>query len=741
MAERSFAKEVQSLRLGEGEEFAGEAILAVTKALLQSGVAYVGGYQGAPVSHLMDVLADASDILKELGVRFESSASEATAAAMLAASINYPLRGAVTWKSTVGTNVASDALSNLASAGVLGGALIVIGEDYGEGASIMQERSHAFAMKSQIWLLDPRPHLPSIVRMVERGFELSEASNSPVMLMLRIRACHMHGHFQTRDNRPPPFTLEDALQRPARDQERIILPPATYLQERRKVQERWPAAVSFIREAQLNEVLEGETDELGIIVQGGLCNTLLRALAELGLADFQGASRIPILVLNATYPLVPEEVRGFAAGKQALLILEEGQPEFIEQAVQQLLRSADMDTAVLGKGPLPMAGEYTGAVVKAGVQQFMQLRQGLSGAAVPRNEDAAAKAGLRIPATPIGSAESDIAAVALAAKGNSDGKQIPVRDLGMDKPLPARPSGLCTGCPERPLFASMKLVQEELGPLHVSADIGCHSFATMPPFQLGASIMGYGLGAAGGAALNVGAKRRPVALMGDGGFWHNGLTSGIANAVFNRHDGVTVIVDNGYAAATGGQYIPSSRDGMGHQQPNNSIEQAVRGVGVDWVRKVGTYDMDGAMRVFREALTTDYAGPKVIVAEGECQLNKERRTRPLRRQRLAAGKRLFSQRFGVDAELCNGDHACIRLSGCPSLTLKSNPDPLRSRPVASVDNSCVGCGVCGSVAHAATLCPSFHRIDLVANPSLLERLLARLRSMAIDWLASRLAPS
>ena len=706
MAERSFAKEVQSLRLADGEEFAGEAILAVTKALLQSGVAYVGGYQGAPVSHLMDVLADASDILEELGVRFETSASEATAAAMLAASVNYPLRGAVTWKSTVGTNVASDALANLASAGVVGGALIVVGEDYGEGASIMQERSHAFAMKSQIWLLDPRPHLPTIVRMVEQGFDLSEASGTPVMLMLRIRACHMHGHFQTRSNRPPPFALEDALQRPARDQERIILPPATYLQEQRKVEERWPAAVDFIREAKLNEVLEGATNELGIIVQGGLCNTLLRALAELGLADFYGASRIPILVLNATYPLVPEEVTAFAAGKKALLIVEEGQPEFIEQAVHHLLRKAGSSAAVVGKGMLPMAGEYTGAVVRAGVQGFMREW---------RDEPVAME--------------------------EVEGKHIPVRELGSSKPLPARPSGLCTGCPERPLFASMKLVQEELGPLHVSADIGCHSFATMPPFHMGASIMGYGLGAAGGAALNVGAKQRPVALMGDGGFWHNGLTSGIANAVFNRHDGVTVIVDNGYSAATGGQYIPSSRDGMARQQPNNSIEQAVRGVGVDWVRKVSTYDMDGAMRTFREALTTDYAGPKVIVAEGECQLNKERRTRPLRRQRLAAGKRLVSQRFGVDAELCNGDHACIRLSGCPSLTLQSNPDPLRSRPVASVDNSCVGCGVCGSVAHAATLCPSFHRIDVVTHPSLWERLLAWLRAKAVDSLANRLAPS
>src|SRR5499426_3858514 len=158
--ERSFKEEVAKLKLGEGETFHGEAILAVTKALLQSGVSYVGGYQGAPVSHLVDVLNDSRELLDALGVHVETNASEAGAAAMLGASINYPIRGAVTWKSTVGTNVASDALSNLASAGVRGGTLIVIGEDYGEGASIIQERSQAFAMKSQIWLLDPRPDLP-----------------------------------------------------------------------------------------------------------------------------------------------------------------------------------------------------------------------------------------------------------------------------------------------------------------------------------------------------------------------------------------------------------------------------------------------------------------------------------------------------------------------------------------------------------------------------------------------------
>ena len=162
MAERSFASEVQQLKIGNGEIFRGEGILAITKALLENGVGYVAGYQGSPISHLMDVLADAQDILSELGVHFEASASEATAAATLAASVHYPIRGAVTFKSTVGTNVASDALANLSSGGVKGGALIIVGEDYGEGSSIMQERSHAFAMKSSIWLLDPRPNLSSI---------------------------------------------------------------------------------------------------------------------------------------------------------------------------------------------------------------------------------------------------------------------------------------------------------------------------------------------------------------------------------------------------------------------------------------------------------------------------------------------------------------------------------------------------------------------------------------------------
>src|SRR4029077_8850205 len=232
--ERQFTKEIESLRLGSGATFHGEGILAVTKALLQSGVSYVGGYQGAPVSHLLDVMVQARDYMDELGVHVEACTSEASAAAMLGASIGYPVRGAVTWKSIVGTNVASDALSYLASAGVIGGALIVLGEDYGEGGVVAQERSHAFALKSMMWLLDPRPNLTTITDMVERGFELSQASNSPVMMELPVCAAHTQGSFTAKANRAPTVSTRNLMEKPADFlYERLAHPPAIFPQEKK----------------------------------------------------------------------------------------------------------------------------------------------------------------------------------------------------------------------------------------------------------------------------------------------------------------------------------------------------------------------------------------------------------------------------------------------------------------------------------------------------------------------------
>ena len=701
MAERSFRKEVEKLRIGAGEEFAGEGILAITKALLQSGVAYVGGYQGSPISHLMDVLSDAEEILDELGVHFETSANEAAAAAMAAASVNYPLRGAVTFKSTVGTNVASDALANLASGGVTGGVVVIVGEDYGEGSSIMQERTHAFAMKSQMWLLDPRPNVPGIVRAVEQAFVLSEASNTPVFLQMRIRSCHVHGSFTAKDNVRPSPSLRDAMENPRRDVSRIVLPPASFEHEHEKVEKRWPAAVHFIRENGLNERFDGEKDHVGIIVQGGLYNTLIRTLERLGFADVYGNTQIPIYVLNVAYPLVDDEIQAFCFGKDAVLLVEEGQPNFIEQNIASILRSSDSVTALVGKSVFPLAGEYTAAVMRQGVVKFLESH----------------KAVYKPPTNPLEQVREYIAEI--------------------DGLVPPRPPGLCTGCPERPVFASLKLLQEELGEFHVSADIGCHLFSILPPFNIGNTTMGYGLGAAGASAFNVDSKRPAISIMGDGGFWHNGLTSGIGNAVFNKSDGLTIVVDNNYSAATGGQDLLSSKGDSENRSTQHPIEKAAKGIGVKWTRTVRTYDIGDMRKALKEAVTKKGTGPKVLVAQSECMLNRQRREKPLFAKAVADGKRVVRERFGVDADTCNGDHACIRLSGCPSLTVKPNPDPLKRQPVSYVDNTCVGCGNCGEVAHEAVLCPSFYKAGLVMNPNRFDLFLDDLRRKFIGWLQRR----
>jgi indolepyruvate ferredoxin oxidoreductase alpha subunit len=657
------------------------------------------------VSHLLDVMVQARDYMDELGVHVEACTSEASAAAMLGASINYPARGAVTWKSIVGTNVAADALSYLASAGVMGGTLIVLGEDYGEGGVVAQERSHAFAMKSLMWLLDPRPGLPKIVEMVERGFELSEASNTPVMMELRIRACHVRGCFETKNNRAPAVSTREKLDGPPKEfiYDRLAHPPAIFRQEKLKSEVRLPAARKFIAEHRLNEVFPGSEDSVGIVVQGGLYNGLMLALKTLGLADAFGASRIPMLALNVVYPLVPEELVQFCAGKKAVLMLEEGQPEFIEQEIASVLRRADVPAKLHGKDVMHMAGEYTAEAMVRGLSKFL---------------------GQHAP-------QLDLSPGAQWLDHSKSIRQKAAELLGA---MPARPPTFCIGCPERPVFSAMKLVANEIGRPHVSMDVGCHAFASFEPFSQGNTLLGYGMSLASAAGVGPMSARRPVAIMGDGGFWHNGLLSGVASNLMNHGDGVLVIMKNGYASATGTQELISSpteearEEALGQSavHADRTIENTLAGMGVKWLRTVNNYRVGDMAKTYKEAMTTPEKGLKVIVAEGECQLERQRRLRPQLAKSLAAGKRTIRVKYGVDEDTCTGDHSCIRLSGCPTLTVKDNPDPLRTDPVATVIDGCVGCGLCGENAHAAVLCPSFYRAEVVQNPSLWDKLTAKL---------------
>src|SRR4051794_27668954 len=262
----------------------------------------------------------------------------------------------------------------------------------------------------------------------------SAASSSPRhptrrMMELRIRACHVRGSFVTKKNQAPAVSTRHKLDGPPKEfiYDRLAHPPAIFRQEKLKSDVRLPAARKFIAEHRLNDVFPGEESALGIIVQGGLYNGLMLALKTLGLADAFGTSRIPILALNVVYPLVPEEINGFCASKQAVLVLEEGQPEFIEQEVSTFLRRADVQAKLHGKDVMHMAGDYNVEALVRGLTKFVEQR----------------------------ASHLDISSGAAWLQSVSQTKSKAAQLLGA---LPARPPGFCIGCPERPVFSAMKLV-------------------------------------------------------------------------------------------------------------------------------------------------------------------------------------------------------------------------------------------------------------------------------------------
>ncbi len=711
--ERSFKKEIEALKLGEGDIFEGEGILAVTKALLQSGVSYVGGYQGSPVSNLLDVMVQAKDYMNELGVHVEACANESSAAAMLGASINYPVRGAVTWKSIVGTNVASDALSHLASVGVLGGSLIIIGEDYGEGSSIIQERTHGVALKSTIWLMDPRPNLEVIVRTVHKAFELSEYSHTPVMMQLRIRTCHLQGKFIAKNNIKPQISSANKVGEVApHNYDLIAHPPSTYAQEKLKYGQRAKLAKTFISNNSLNEFFEGEIEEIGLIVQGGLYNNLIAALKEMNMSDSLGNTKISIYVLNIVHPLIPDEVISYAKKFKALLVIEEGQPQYIEQELGLLFHKEKIEVSLAGKDVLPMAGEYTSEVIHKGVFNFIKKY-------IPDFSN-------------FSNLDYNTEIDQLREKASSS----------LGEVVPPRPPGFCTGCPERPFFSALKMIEKDTGKIHISTDIGCHSFATFPPFSFGQSILGYGMSLAASAGVQSFSSKRPIAIMGDGGFWHNGLLSGVASRLLNNSDGILVILQNGYTSATGTQDLISTPESENRKiaasssstSTDKTIEKALEGLGVKWLKTVHTYEVGAVKKVLNEAIESSFNGLKVIIAEGECQLERQRRLKPIKNNAIKMKKRFVRVRYGVDEDTCTGDHSCIRLSGCPTLTVKPSSDPLKLDPVAHVTDGCVGCGLCGENAIEATLCPSFYKAKIINNPNIRERSMAWVRNKVIGLL-------
>ncbi|NWJ44645.1 MAG: indolepyruvate ferredoxin oxidoreductase subunit alpha [Chloroflexi bacterium] len=692
---RNFSTEtLRQLNFGKGQVLKGDMAVVVLKALLESGVSYLGGYPGAPTSSLYDAISDSyQEFLKPLGVYVEGSINEAAAAALLQASVNNPVRGAVNWK-VVGNNVGADALAHISQPGLIGGAMVFVGEDYGLNSTSVAEKTLPYAHKSGLLCIDPRADSQLMADMVKKGFELSEVSGTIAMYLFRTRTGNMKGSLVCEDNATPQFNMNHKATRWEDKLTKIPLPPYSQVQERRKFEERMPAARRYIRENKLNDFFPGKNERIGFITQGMLYNTLLRTLTVLGEADNTGQCNFPIYNLNVIHPLVPEEIVEFLRDKEKVLIVEEGMPDSLETQIRAIAQSHRLhDLQIFGKGVLPEAGEYSPTVLLNSVTAWLSKEVYPGGATY----------------------FSGIAAE--LAQHLHDAANV------FEDSLPLRLPHFCTGCPERPIFSALKLTEKKHGLPHYAGDIGCYIMGMYAPFEMTDTCTGMGTGLASAGAMARMTEQKTVGFLGDGTFWHSGLTTSIANATFNSQDATMVIFENGWTSMTGQQENPGTEENARHEKfKAMDIEMALHAAGVKNVVEVNPYKVGEVVKVLDKAFSSEESELKVIRSVGECMLERQRHEKVEKKERLDEGKRVEQSRFGIDDAVCTGDHSCIRVNGCPSLTIKDNPNPLRADPIATISNTCVGCGLCGEVAHAAVLCPSFYEAKVVTNPSRLERL-------------------
>ncbi|MGK2941414.1 MAG: thiamine pyrophosphate-dependent enzyme [Immundisolibacter sp.] len=692
--------EIDQLEHRAGETLYGDGALVVLKGMLEAGISYFGGYPGAPTANLIDAAADAYEpVLKKYGVYVESSANEMSAAAMCTASVFAPVRGAVTWK-VLGNGVSTDVVDHISQIGVLGGCVLVVGEDYGVSSTTVAQRTLPWAMKSGIVVIDPRADQQLLLRMTRESFELSELSTCVVALLLRPQLSHANAKVEVGDNKVGEYNVISKLKAGIKDPSRYPLPPNTQRQELERYRDRLPRAREYIIAQGLNETFGAPDAPIGLITHGTVFNTVMRLLSLLGLADEDGVTdpAISLLQLNVINPLCDDQIIDFIKDKREVLLVEEGQPDLMEQQIRAMLHQRGVSTPFHGHDLIPGVGELVPGRVLQPLTEFMARL-------LPERAE-------NLRATATAYLERQKLAATL-----------------FPRPVTPRPPTFCTGCPERPVFSMMKINEMLTGQKDWHAtDVGCYGMAGLAPFHMADSNIGMGGGLAAASALSAMSEQKNVSVVGDGTLWHSALNTCVVNGLYNKQDATYLVLDNKWTAMTGAHENPNSGPQLTGQASGGvfNIERTFKGLGVKHVQKANPYNF----RDFQKKLKKIQADPdpqlRVLISEAECQLQRQRTFKPMRAKAIAEGKRTEVERLGVDEEVCVGDHSCMRVNGCPSLTLEESPNTLKSAPVAAIDTTCVGCGVCGEIAHAAQLCPSFHKVTVVRNAGRFERFMQKL---------------
>jgi indolepyruvate ferredoxin oxidoreductase alpha subunit len=614
---------------------------AVALGALRAGVKVVTGYPGTPSTGCLTHLL-AMDLPER---HVEWSTNEKVSFEIAAGAAWAGHRAMCTMKMS-GLNVAYDALISIAYSGTNGGLVVYVADDPGVSAGMAEQDSRGFAMMSHLPMLEPATPAQTY-ELVQTAFELSEAVGSPVFL--RLTTAVSLGHAVVEVGEPiPPREIEPILEK---DIARYTKAGAAICQQQhRDLIERLERAGAWVHDRKLNGLeLAGEPGGLGIVAAGAVNAYLDETIA---LAAGKRADDVSTLKLRTTIPFPWEETKRLLEHCGTILVLEELEPH-VERTVYVTAQRLGFDGPIVGKldGTLSPIGEYgIGEVFKGLVACGMSH--------VARGELYPPQATSHRPQASVSSSPQ----------------------ITSGEPIPApRLITVCAGCPHRGTYLAIDAAIEEAGytkdDVMVTGDIGCTILGMNPPFDLlwNEVSMGSSVGLAQGY-VHAGLETPVIATIGDSTFFHGGIP-GLINAIQHRVPLTLVVMDNGWTAMTGMQVNPGSDNAFQEDGRRIDLEQVIRGLGVERLFVVDPYDLTETTNALGECLRRS-ADVSVVLARRECAIQAARR----------------GVRHGtttVDPETCVLCKQCLRVTGCPALSLGESS--------IRIDSSlCNGCGLCVS---------------------------------------------
>ncbi|MCJ8502636.1 indolepyruvate ferredoxin oxidoreductase subunit alpha [Desulfatitalea alkaliphila] len=557
-------------------------------------------------------------ISRESDLYFEYSANEKVALEMAAGAAMCGLR-AMTSMKHVGLNVAADALMTLAYTGVNGALVLVVADDPFMFSSQNEQDTRWYGKLSGLPILEPST-VAEAKEMTLSAFDLSESLKLPVLLRTTTRINHASGMVTMGPLRER--IVKGAFEK---DPMSYVCIPAVSRELHPKLLDKMGRAAAMADESPWNRI-EGD-GRWGIVCNGVSYGYVSDAIHELGAAD-----RFKVLRVGFSHPFPEILTHWFLEGCEKVLVAEEGEP-YLQEAVRNCAHRNGMMLPIHGKGEglFSRLYEFDPTTVKRVISSYFHL-----------------------PFTASASIRTD------------------------DLPeVPARPPNLCPGCPHRAAYAAVREVfgDEAIYP----TDIGCYTLGLLPPLRMGDFLiaMGAGIGTAGGFARATG--RKVVAFIGDSTFFHSGL-SPLASAVYNNHDFMVVILDNGTTGMTGHQPHPGvDLRHLNLERAPVSIEAAVKGLGVENLLTVNPFKYRKTVAAVRELAR--HPGVSVLIARAPCPLYE--RTLPHYRKRRP---------FRVNAAKCRGHKVCLSKLACPAFFAAEGQ-------VGIDPDRCTGCALC------AQLCP------------------------------------